>query len=67
MRAGAETITSRVCGYIEQVSLDMAKLCGIGTDGAATMVGSRTGVVTRLQAIQPSAIGVHCAVGISNS
>ena len=39
----------------------MAKICGIGTDGAATMVGSQTGVVTRLQAIQPSAIGVHCA------
>ena len=58
VRAGAETITLRVCGYIEQVSLDMAKLRGIG---AATMVGSRTGVVTRLQAIQPSAVGVHFA------
>lgn len=43
--AGAQTITSRVCGYIEQ---DLAKLFGIGTDGAATMVGSRTGVATQL-------------------
>lgn len=60
--AGAETITSRVCDYIEQAaSVDMTKLRGIGTDGAATMVGCHTGVVTRLQAIQPSAIGVHCA------
>ena len=50
-----------VCGYIEQACLDMGKLRGIGTDGAPTMVGSRTGVVTRLQAIQPSAVGVHCA------
>ena len=37
VHAGAETITSRVCGYIEQVSLDMTKLRGIGTDGAATI------------------------------
>ena len=59
--AGAETITTRMCGYIEQASLDMGKLRGIGTDGAPTMVGSRSGVVTRLQAVQPSAIGVHCA------
>ena len=59
--AGAETVTKRVCGYIEQACLDMGKLRGIGTDGAPTMVGSRTGVVTRLQAIQPSAVGVHCA------
>ena len=61
VHAGAETITSRVCAFVEQASLDMSKLRGIGTDGAATMLGCRTGVVTRLQAIQPSAIGVHCA------
>ena len=59
--AGAETVTKHVCGYIEQACLDMGNLRGIGTDGAPTMVGSQTGVVTRLQAIQPSAIGVHCA------
>ena len=61
VHAGAETITSRVCAFVEQASLDMSKLRGIGTDGAATMLGCCTGVVTRLQAIQPSAIGVHCA------
>ena len=61
VHAGAETITNRVCGYMEQASLNTANLRGIGTDGASTMVGCHTGVVTRLQAIQPSAIGVHCA------
>jgi hypothetical protein len=44
--AGAETITNRVCGYMEQASLNTANLCGIGTDGASTMVGCRTGMVT---------------------
>ena len=33
----------------------------IGTDGAATVIGHHRGVVTRLKAITPSAIGVHCA------
>ena len=51
VNAGAETITSRVCAFVEQASLDMSKLRGNGADGAATMVGCRTGVVTRLQAI----------------
>ena len=41
VHAGAETITSHVCDYIEQASLDMTKLRGIGTDGAVTMVGCR--------------------------
>ena len=55
------TIASCVCGYIEQASLDMAKLCDIGTDGAATVIGCSTGVVTQLQAIHPSTAGVYCA------
>ena len=50
-----------MCAFVEQASLDMSKLRGIVTDGAATMVGCHTGVVTLLQAIQPSAIRVHCA------
>lgn len=39
----------------------MNKLRGIGTDGAATMVGCHNGVVARLKVTTPSAIGVHCA------
>ena len=41
--------------------LEMAKLRGIGTDGASTMMGRHNGVVARLKSITPSAIGVHCA------
>ena len=33
----------------------------IGTDGAATMTGRRSGVVTRLKELATSAVGVHCA------
>ena len=58
---GASTITKRIMEFTEKNFLDMAKLRGIGTDGAATMAGCRTGVVVRLKKITPSAIGVHCA------
>ena len=57
----AETVTKRVCEYMASAGLDMASMRGIGTDGAATMIGCRSGVVTRLKSIIPSAVSVHCA------
>ena len=54
-------ITTRVSEYVATAGLDMTKLRGIGTDGASTMTGCHNGVVARLKAITPSAIGVHCA------
>ena len=57
----ARTITSRVCEYVASANLDMAKMRGIATDGASTMMGRHSGVVARLKTITPSAIGVHCA------
>ena len=57
----AEVITSRIQDYAVQVELDMSKMRGIGTDGAATMIGKHNVVVTRLKAITPTAISVHCA------
>ena len=57
----AQTITKRVSEYVASAELEMAKLRGIGTDGASTMMGRHNGVVARLKSITPSAIGVHCA------
>ena len=57
----ASTITSRIHEFVEDAQIDMTKLRGIGTDGAATMTGCRNGVVTRLKETTPSAVGVHCA------
>ena len=36
------------------------KLVAVGSDGAAVMVGCRSGVVTRLTEDMPHVIGVHC-------
>ena len=57
----ASTITRRICEFTTEAELDRTRLRGIGTDGAATMIGRRSGVVTRLKETTPSAIGVHCA------
>ena len=46
---GASTITKRIFEYTEKAGLDMDKLRGVGTDGAATMLECRTGVVVRLK------------------
>ena len=57
----AETIALRVCQFMDDTKLDKEKFRGIGTDGASTMMGCHNGVVARLKAVTPSAIGVHCA------
>ena len=57
----AQTIANRVCEYTANAELDMAKMRGIGTDGAATMTGRQNGVVARMKSVTPSTIGVHCA------
>ena len=61
IRMSAEVIALRIQDYAAQMGLDMRKMRGIGTDGAATMIGKHNGVVTRLKAITPTAISVHCA------
>ena len=37
----------------------LAKLVALGSDGAAVMLGKNSGVITLLQAHQPSMIAVH--------
>jgi hypothetical protein len=39
----------------------MSKLVGFGSDGASAMIGSKSGVSTRLKAFSPSLISFHCA------
>ena len=59
--SGVETVTKRVMEYVEGAELGVNKLRGIGTDGASTLMGVKTGVVARLKGKQPSLIGVSCA------
>ena len=36
------------------------RLVGVGSDGAAVMVGRKSGVITRLSDGLPRVLGVHC-------
>ena len=40
--------------------VDISRLRGFGTDGAAVMTGSRNGVATKLRSHSPRMISVHC-------
>ena len=56
----AETIESAILGFLSDNSLQVKKLCGFGSNGAAVMVGRSTGVAVRLKKHSPNMISVHC-------
>ena len=53
----AVTITDSVCG---DLAFDMQKCCGLGSDGASVMLGSRGGVSKLLKDQVPFLIANHC-------
>ena len=48
--------------FFDTEGLQWNKLCGICTDGAPTMLGSRSGFRTEVKAKSPQAIGFHCII-----
>ena len=56
----AGTIEQSLLLCMERYGLDVSNLRGFGSDGAAVMVGRRSGVATRLKARQPRLLSVHC-------
>ena len=59
-RANAETIYAKVVDMLGQKGILMKGLCGISTDGAAVMVGNKSGVVTRFKESVPGVLATHC-------
>ncbi|XP_049892465.1 zinc finger protein 862-like isoform X1 [Epinephelus moara] len=60
-KADAENITKAIKDVMDKVSQQWeVKLVAVATDGAAVMVGVRTGVVQRLRRDRPYLVGVHC-------
>ena len=65
----ADVISKCVTDYIEQNQLDYGKLRGIGTDGAAVMIGSKNGAVKKIcehqlnsqGPLKCEAVGQHCS------
>ena len=56
----AHTITEAVCGLCRDLALEMQHLCGLGSDGAAIMLGIRGGVSKLLKDEVPFLVTNHC-------
>ena len=57
----AEAITDTLTSFISEKNLDCRKLVGQGYDGAATFLGNRTGVQTRMKVHAAHALYIHCS------
>ena len=57
----AEAIYKRLVEILEEQGLDRECLISLGTDGASTMVGKRSGVTTRFKNVNPFILSTHCA------
>ena len=56
----ASEIVETVLKVFTLRGMPLEKLCGIATDGASAMVGSRTGVTTQLKRKNPFIVSIHC-------
>ena len=57
----ADVICDTVITYLTKGSLNLERLAGGATDGVSVMVGSSTGVVTRIKGVVPKFISTHCS------
>ena len=57
----AETVTSALLASCCEYNIDISKVMGFGSDGAAVMVGEKSGVSTRLKEANSKLVSVHCA------
>ena len=56
----AETLFKVITDLLIRCDLPLAMCRGQAYDGTANMLGSRTGVATRIMRKQPAALPVHC-------
>ena len=56
----AESIEKALLQFCDVAGIEMRKVMGFGSDGAAVMVGRVSGVSTRLKVHNPVMINIHC-------
>ncbi|XP_078581210.1 zinc finger protein 862-like [Branchiostoma floridae x Branchiostoma japonicum] len=56
----ADTIVAAIQAFLTSVDLDINRMAGFGSDGAAVMVGRRNGVAAQLRAANGKLVNVHC-------
>ena len=65
-RKYAEEIFQMLLTSMKEWGLDLGKCVAFGSDGCSTMVGSKSGVATRLKDVSPFIIAVHCIAHRTN-
>lgn len=56
----AATIEEALLLVCQSVGINLSKVVGFGSDGASVMVGSRSGVATRLKSHNSVMLSIHC-------
>ncbi|XP_060580037.1 zinc finger protein 862-like [Ruditapes philippinarum] len=56
----ADTITTAILELLSSCNLPLQQMCAFGSDGAAVMVGKKTGVAVQLRQRVPHLISNHC-------
>ncbi|XP_076327256.1 E3 SUMO-protein ligase KIAA1586-like isoform X2 [Tachypleus tridentatus] len=59
-KVNAENIFTNVISMLSEKGTEVKNLCSVSSDGAAVMVGSKSGVVTRLKQFVPGVPATHC-------
>ena len=57
----AETIMDAMKQWVMENKVGFERCVGFGSDGASMMVGSKTGIATRMKAMNPFIVSLHCA------
>ena len=60
LKKATESIYSALVEYWRDKNIQLGRLIGMGSDGAATFSGDKTGVQRRLKELSPHALFVHC-------
>jgi hypothetical protein len=58
----ADAITTVMLGVMTALGLDVQRMAGFCSDGAATMAGMKSRVAARLKAVNPCIVAVRCVV-----
>ncbi|KAE8293775.1 hypothetical protein D5F01_LYC06711 [Larimichthys crocea] len=56
----AITIVAAIKAFLSSADLDINKMAGFGSDGAAVMVGRRNGVAAKLRGDNQKLVNIHC-------
>ena len=56
----AEVLFNLIIQFLEEKKIDISKVIGFGSDGAAVMTGSKNGVATRFRSKCPHIVSIHC-------